>query len=80
MATWKVRYGKIKTSIRNLGAFPLSGSIPDELETLGLIQYRQTLSGMNRIIYEVRQDIIYIHIIIDTRGDLKDVLMQRLLR
>ena len=80
VTTWHGTYGKIKTSIRNLTAFPFLGGVPDELETLNLTQYRQILSGMNRIIYEVRQDVIYIHLIIDARRDLKDVLMQRLLR
>jgi hypothetical protein len=47
---------------------------------LNLTQYRQILSGMNRIIYEVRQDAVYIHLVVDTRRDLKDVLMQRLTR
>jgi toxin ParE1/3/4 len=35
---------------------------------------------MNRIIYEVRQDILYIHIIVDARRDLKTLLIRRLLR
>lgn len=40
-------------------------SIPEEIETLNFNQYRQVLSGMNRIIYIVRRDTSYIHIIID---------------
>lgn len=79
-ATWRATYAKLKTSIRNLAVFPLLGGIPDELESLNLTQYRQILSGLNRIIYEVRQDTVYVHLIVDTRRDLKDVLMQRLLR
>ena len=79
-ATWQATYAKLKTAIRNLATFPHLGGVPDELETLNLTQYRQILSGMNRIIYEVRQDTVYIHLIIDTRRDLKEVLMQRLLR
>lgn len=35
---------------------------------------------MNRIIYEVRQDAIYIHIIVDTRRDFNALLTRRLLR
>lgn len=78
--TWQKTYGKLKESIRNLATFPHFGSIPEELETLNLSQYRQTLSGMNRIIYEVRQDTVYIHIIVDSRRDLKSFLMHRLVR
>lgn len=80
VTTWQATYAKLKLAIRNLAKFPQLGGIPDELESLNLTQYRQILSGMNRIIYEVRQDAVYIHLIIDTRRDLKDVLMQRLLR
>lgn len=78
--TWQHSYDKIKTAIRNLKTFPNAGSLPDELEKLNLIQYRQVISGMNRIIYEVRQDTLYIHIITDTRRDVKSLLTRRLLR
>ncbi|MHB8949110.1 MAG: type II toxin-antitoxin system RelE/ParE family toxin [Rhodoferax sp.] len=80
VSTWSDSYEKIKASVRHLGEHPFLGKIPAELEVLNLTQYRQILSGMNRIIYEVRQEAVYVHLIVDTRRDLKDVLMQRLLR
>ena len=67
-------------ALRSTIVFPQLGGIPDELATLNLTQYRQILSGKNRIIYEVRQDAVYVHLIVDARRDLKEVLMQRLLR
>lgn len=79
-ATWQATYSKLKEAIRNLGTFPHLGGVPEELETLNLTQYRQILSGMNRIIYEVRQDTVYVHLVVDTRRDLKGVLMGRLMR
>ena len=78
--TWEDTYGKLKKAIRLIKDHPLSGTVPEELELLDLSQYRQVLSGMNRIIYEVRQDILYIHIIVDGRRDLKALLTRRLLR
>lgn len=78
--TWQNTYDKIKAVIRNLKTFPDAGAIPDEFEKLNLSQYRQVISGMNRIIYEVRQDTLYIHIITDTRRDLTSLLTRRLLR
>ncbi|MFZ6767743.1 type II toxin-antitoxin system RelE/ParE family toxin [Undibacterium sp. Di26W] len=78
--TWQDSYSKIKDAIRHLQQFPYAGIIPDELEKLSLSQYRQVLSGMNRIIYEVRQDTAYIHIIADTRRDMSGLLTRRLLR
>ena len=80
METWHTSYTKIKEVIRNLKNFPQAGSIPEEIEKLNLTQYRQVLSGLNRIIYEVRQDVIYIHIVADTRRDMTTLLNRRLVR
>ncbi|MCU6432552.1 type II toxin-antitoxin system RelE/ParE family toxin [Undibacterium sp. Jales W-56] len=80
LETWRTTYGKIKEAIRNLQNFPQAGAIPEEIEKLNLTQYRQVLSGMNRVIYEVRQDVIYIHIVVDARRDMNALLTRRLLR
>jgi len=77
---WRNTYAKLKESIRNLQDFPLAGFIPEELEKLNLSQYRQVVSGLNRIIYEVRQDTIYVHIVVDSRRDMNALLTRRLLR
>lgn len=78
--TWQHGYQTIKDSIRAIQAFPQGGRIPDELADLGLRQYRQVISGMNRILYEVRGDVIYIHIVCDTRRDMRTLLTRRLLQ
>ncbi|WP_395005355.1 type II toxin-antitoxin system RelE/ParE family toxin [Undibacterium sp.] len=78
--TWRTTYAKIKESIRNLQNFPQTGCIPGEIEKLNLTQYRLVLSGMNRVIYEVRQDTIYVHVIVDVRRDMESLLTRRLLR
>lgn len=77
---WQASYAKIKDAVNTIGTFPLGGNVPEELDRLNLTQYRQVVSGMNRIIYEVRQEIIYIHIVCDTRKDMKSLLTRRLLR
>jgi plasmid stabilization system protein ParE len=79
-ATWLKTYSKLKESIRNLTSFPLLGAVPPELESLNMNQYRQIISGMNRVIYEPRADAVYIYMIVDTRRDLETLLMQRLMR
>lgn len=78
--TWRTTYAKIKEAIRNLQNFPQAGCIPEEIEKLNLTQYRQVLSGMNRVIYEVRQDTVYVHVIVDVRRDMESLLTRRLLR
>jgi plasmid stabilization system protein ParE len=78
--TWLETKRRIKATIQSLAAFPQSGHIPDELAELGMTQYRQTLSGMNRLVYETRGGLLYVHIVCDTRRDLRDLLARRLLR
>ena len=78
--TWQASYTKIKDAVNTIRTFPLGGDIPDELERLNLTQYRQIIAGMNRIIYEVRQENIYIHIVCDTRKDMKSILARRFVR
>ncbi|MGG1946758.1 type II toxin-antitoxin system RelE/ParE family toxin [Trinickia sp. NRRL B-1857] len=76
---WQVSYSKLKDSIAVIQSHPESGSIPGELTKLGLGRYRQVLSGMNRIIYELRGDTAYVHLICDARRDLQSMLTRRLL-
>jgi len=42
----------------------------------GLAGYAR--AGMNRIIYEVREDTVYIHIVCDTRQNLQGLLLKRI--
>ncbi len=58
---WLASYGQIKESVAMIQDHPKAGRIPPELESLNIAQYRQVLSGMNRIIYELRDDSAYIH-------------------
>lgn len=78
--TWQDSYSQIKNAVKTIADFPGSGNIPDELRNLGLMQYRQILAGMNRMIYEKRNNTVYIHIVCDTRRDLRTLLMTRLLK
>jgi len=75
---WATSYDGIKKSVAMIQDRPKAGRIPSELESLNIAQYRQVLSGMNRIIYEVRENTAYIHIICDTRRDLQSLLMKRI--
>lgn len=77
---WQATYSDLKKTIRHLAQFPLMGGVPDVLESLQLVQYRQVLSGKNRIIYEVRGDLVFVHLIVDVRRDMASVLMRRLVR
>lgn len=78
--TWQDTYKCIKKAVSSLKTFPNAGSTPPELDLLNLTQYRQIILGKNRIVYEVRGNIIYIHIVCDTRQDMASLLFKRLLR
>ena len=77
---WRATYKKIKDAAARLKKFPLEGRVPDELASLNVTQYRQVVAGLNRIIYEVRGQTLYIHIVCDTRKDMQSLLTRRLLR
>lgn len=78
-ATWNTTLRRLKNSVRKLKSHPRSGAIPDELRAMNTSQYRQIVSGMNRIIYELRDDTAYIHLVCDTRRDMKSLLTRRIL-
>lgn len=77
---WEQSYDALKQPMRRLETQPYAGSIPEEIEKLNLSQYRQVVSGMNRIIYEIRDQIIYVHIIADTRKNLQALLLRNLIQ
>lgn len=66
--------------VRQHQRFPQSGYVPAELLDFGGLNFREALSGQNRVVYEVRDDTIYIHVVTDTRRDLRTLLQKRLLR
>lgn len=77
---WLATSAQVRNTIETLATSPFAGSIPDELKTVNLNDYRQVVSGMNRIIYEIRPDVIFVHAVIDVRRDLMSFLTKRLLR
>ncbi|WP_434718201.1 type II toxin-antitoxin system RelE/ParE family toxin [Paraburkholderia sp. A1BS-2L] len=77
---WREALERIQRDVAQLESFPQNGSIPPELAELGIANYRQLVSAMCRIIYEIDDQAFHIHLIVDTRRDLKDLLAKRLLR
>ncbi|MFY3385589.1 type II toxin-antitoxin system RelE/ParE family toxin [Paracidovorax sp. MALMAid1276] len=78
--TWRASLRKIQDTVAAIEQHPRLGMVPPELEELQMVQYRQVLSGSNRIIYELRGDTAYIHVVCDARRDLKSLLLRRLVR
>ena len=78
-AAWQSTYGELKGAVALIESFPEGGAIPDELRNLNLHQYRQVVSGMNRLIYRVDANTAYIYVVCDTRRDFKSLLLRRLI-
>ncbi len=78
--TWGHTYSTLKQTIRRLSDFPDSGSRVDELRELNMTQFRQAISGSNRVIYQLTDDMVYVHVVCDSRMDLTSLLHRRLLR
>jgi len=74
---WLEAYKKIKHALVQLKSFPESGPVFSEVQTLNLFQYRQIMAGINRIVYEIRDNIVYVHIICDSRREMKTLLAKR---
>lgn len=78
--TWRQTSMQLQETITHIRRFPATGHTPDELEGLFEDSFRQILSGKNRIIYQVREDTVFIHLVIDARRDLPSLLHRVLLR
>ncbi|WP_322010084.1 type II toxin-antitoxin system RelE/ParE family toxin [Paraburkholderia sp. J12] len=76
--SWLETRRTIEGAVAQIEAFPLKGHTPPELRDLGMTDYYQVICGMNRIVYQVDGKVVYLHLIVDTRRDLKAVLAQRL--
>ncbi|AQH01916.1 plasmid stabilization protein [Burkholderia sp. KK1] len=70
----------MQETITQIRRFPDSGHVPVELDDFADDTFRQVLSGKNRVIYQVRDDILYIHLVCDTRRDLQALLQRIVLR
>ncbi|MDF7679977.1 type II toxin-antitoxin system RelE/ParE family toxin [Enterobacteriaceae bacterium ESL0689] len=59
--------------------FPMKGSIPKELQSLGIQEYRQIFFKPYRVIYRAIGKQVVIFIIADGRRDMQTLLSRRLL-
>lgn len=76
----KYVYHNIKEKCKTLSDFPTKGHYPPELERIGIREYREVHFNIYRIIYQIHEDKVFIHCVLDGRRDLQDLLERRLLR
>ena len=66
-------------TVERLSKFPVRGSYPKELVSLGIKEYRQTFFNPYRVIYRVTGSQVIIYLIADGRREMQTVLARRLL-
>ncbi len=70
----------LKKTCYKLEEFPKRGHIPPELRPSGIKRYLEIHNKPYRIIYEIANNIIYIHSVLDGRRNIQEILSDRLLR
>ena len=73
-------YLKIRKKAHSSNFFPLKGRVVPELQKEGITLYREVISSPWRIMYKVGNDTVYIMAILDSRQNIEDLLLQKLLR
>lgn len=66
-------------AIQTLEQFPLRGNIPNELQSLGIREFRQLLLLPYRLIYRVGANKVFVMVVADGRRDMQTLLERRLL-
>ena len=63
-----------------LEKFPERGHIPEEIRTTGIKKYLEIYYKPYRIIYEIKNDLVYIHSVLDGKRNIQEILTGRILR
>jgi len=72
-------YLSIKEKCQSLDFYPFRGRVVPELQALGLTHYRELIYMRWRIVYSVEDRDVYLLLIIDSRQNIQDQLVQRIL-
>ena len=73
-------FSKIKKHAGSSNFFPLKGRVVPELQQEGITLYREVVVALWRIIYKVGDDTVFVMAIIDSRQNVEDILLHKLLR
>jgi len=71
---------KIRKAAAKIPAMPNRGRIVPDLKEFGLRIYREILAPPWRTIYQVSDPKVYVMAVIDSRRNVEDILLDRLIR
>lgn len=70
----------LEETCSKLKGYPERGHIPPELRPAGIKKYLEIHYKTYRIIYELEDNLVYIHSVIDGRRNIQEILSDRFLR
>jgi len=73
-------FGKIRGKASSLAQFPGRGRTVPELQDQGIFLYRELIVAPWRIIYRISDNEVYILSVLDSRQNVEDILLKRLLQ
>lgn len=76
---WMTMEADFKKMLKQIADMPLAGSVPEEVEAIGLVHYRQRLVGQTRVIYQIKEAEIFVHMFVNTNRDFPTLLYDRLM-
>ena len=79
-ATAGTIFGKIREKASSLAQFPERGRTVPELQDQGIFLYRELIVAPWRIIYRISDNEVYILSVLDSRQNVEDILLKRLLQ
>ena len=72
-------FDKIAEKASDLYILPERGRLVPELKDQGILQYRELIHSPWRIIYRISENKVYVLSILDSRRNIEDILLKRLL-
>ncbi|MEE9914158.1 MAG: type II toxin-antitoxin system RelE/ParE family toxin [Deltaproteobacteria bacterium] len=72
-------FDEIKKRAESLHAFPDRGRMVPEFQNQGITVYRELVVGPWRVLYRVSEDSVYVLSVLDSRQNVEDILLQRLI-
>lgn len=73
-------YQRVRKKANSSNFFPLKSRVVPELQKEGITFYREVIASPWKVIYKVGNDTVYIMAILDSRQNVEELLLQKLLR
>lgn len=73
-------FDKLKETCLKLEELPARGHIPSELKRINVVDYLEVHFKPYRIVYQIIENQVFVHCVLDGRRNLQDLLQERLIR